>query len=128
MSPERDQPSPEPAEDPEDPRLRIPDVLREQPGGPGPRAPAPTPAQSLGESAKAWGIALDLVFMTVGGLLLGWLIDRWLGTDPAGALIGLALGFVLGFVRLIRISLRAEAKDRAGKDQSPPAGTNRPRP
>ncbi|MBK7404706.1 MAG: AtpZ/AtpI family protein [Phycisphaerales bacterium] len=89
-------------------------MLRETGAEPKPPAPSP-PLSGMGESMKAWGIALDLVFMTVGGFGVGWLIDRWLHSDPAGVLIGLALGFVTGFVRLVRSSLRAEARDQARK-------------
>ncbi len=107
----------------EDPRLRLPAVLRERPGD---RAdPARTgspetdqPAQGFGETAKAWGMALDLVFTTVGGFILGWAFDWWRGTSPWGAIIGLGLGFVTAFVRMIRYALRAEARDQANREEA----------
>lgn len=63
----------------------------------------------MAETAKAWGMALDLVFTTVGMFLLGYLIDRWLGTGPWGAVVGVVLGFVTAAVRLVRTSIRQEA-------------------
>ena len=109
--PERRQGPPEA----DDPRLAIPEVLREKP-----RPIADKPAQrreSLGETAKAWGMALDLVFTTIGGFILGWGFDYWRGTGPWGAIIGLALGFMLAAVRLIRSTLKAEAREQADRER-----------
>ena len=41
-----------------------------------------------------------------GGALLGWIIDRFAGTGPWGLLIVMALGIVVAFVNIIRISNR----------------------
>ncbi|WP_371421240.1 AtpZ/AtpI family protein [Tardiphaga sp.] len=41
-----------------------------------------------------------------GGALLGWLIDRFAGTAPWGLLIVMAVGIVVAFVNIIRISNR----------------------
>jgi len=67
------------------------------------------------ETAKAWGMALDLVFSTLGMFLLGYLFDLWRGTGPWGAMIGLVLGFVTSAVRLVRTTMRQEARKRARK-------------
>lgn len=104
----------------EDPRLAIPDVLRESPseraarlGGGSPDARRP--ASAMVETAKAWGMALDLVFSTLGMFALGYLFDLWRGTGPWGALIGLVLGFLTSAVRLVRTTMRQEARKRAQK-------------
>lgn len=39
---------------------------------------------------------------TLAGLLLGWLLDRWLGTSPALTVSGLVFGFSAGIVALFR--------------------------
>ncbi|QKK08183.1 MAG: AtpZ/AtpI family protein [Planctomycetota bacterium] len=74
----------------EDPRLAIPDVLRESPaeraarlGGAEPDGRRP--ASAMVETARAWGMALDLVFSTLGMFALGYLFDLWRGTGPWGA-------------------------------------------
>lgn len=104
----------------EDPKLAIPEVLRETPSeraarlGDGPKGSRP-PTSSMVETAKAWGMALDLVFSTLGMFLLGYLFDLWRGTGPWGAMIGLVLGFVTSAVRLVRTTMRQEARKRARK-------------
>lgn len=40
----------------------------------------------------------------LGGALIGWLLDRWLGTSPWILLIMLFLGMAAGFRSIIRIS------------------------
>ncbi|MFG0260389.1 MAG: AtpZ/AtpI family protein [Phycisphaerales bacterium JB041] len=103
-----------------DPRLAIPEVLRETPakraarlGGTEPEARQP--ASAMVETAKAWGMALDLVFSSLGMFALGYLFDLWRGTGPWGALVGLVLGFVTSAVRMVRTTMRQEARKRAAK-------------
>ena len=101
-----------------DPRLEMPEVLRAQAGDrPRPGGGDPTARRvNMAETAKAWGMALDLVFTAVGGFVLGYLFDLWRGTGPWGAVIGLALGFVTAAVRLVRTTIRQETarKNRRG--------------
>ena len=77
----------------------LPDVLRAPP--PGPEAPEPKRLSSL-----ATGLALgtDLLASMAGGLIIGWLVDRWLGVAPIGVLLGLAGGMTLAMLRIIRRS------------------------
>lgn len=54
-------------------------------------------------------IGYTIAIPLAGGAVLGSVIDRALGTNPRGTLIGLGIGFVLsilGFVRVIRETLR----------------------
>ncbi len=111
----------------EDPRLRIPEVLRPRPGdqyGPNPSGQPQDARQSrrsgMAETARAWGMALDLVFTAVGMFVLGYLFDLWRGTGPWGAVIGLTLGFVTATVRLIRASLKQEAREEARRREKRP--------
>lgn len=120
-----ERPGPDPS-DPDDPRLRIPDVLR-QPAdlrpGPGAKSRGET-RRAGGESglmsmARAWALAFDFIFTIIGGGLLGWLFDWWRGTAPTGAIIGFAIGFATAFYRIVRHTQKqeraeAEAKRRAG--------------
>ena len=51
-------------------------------------------------------IGMVLVASTFGGFLIGYALDRWLGTGPWLSIAGLALGIAAGFLELIRIVRR----------------------
>ena len=119
MKPGRHDPSEEDIVIPEipgpeqDPRLRIPEVLREQPTDS--KAKGGGSGSSLGDLAKAWAVAFDFVATVIGGLALGWVFDWWRGTQPWGMLIGLAVGFASALIRIIRRTLREEAASQRRK-------------
>lgn len=68
--------------------------------------PPPDPA-GLGDTARAWGTAMDFVFTVVAATGLGYAIGKWLGSVLTGLLIGLGLGFALGMIKLFRAVGRA---------------------
>ena len=45
-----------------------------------------------------------LVGAPAGGFLIGFVLDRWLGTKPWAMLVMLFLGFGVGFMNVLRIS------------------------
>jgi ATP synthase protein I len=45
-----------------------------------------------------------LVGAPLGGGIIGWLLDRWLGTKPWLMLVMLFLGFAVGVMNVLRIS------------------------
>lgn len=45
-----------------------------------------------------------LIGAPLGGGIVGWLLDRWLGTKPWLMLVMLFLGFAVGIVNVLRIS------------------------
>jgi F0F1-type ATP synthase assembly protein I len=107
-----------------DPRLEIPEILRtpvrqsqfdpvvgSKEGG------AKKEAIDTAGMGRAWAMALDFVFTVLAGALVGYLLDRWQGWLPIGTLVGLVLGFVSGFIRIIRATQRQERleKERRGK-------------
>lgn len=51
--------------------------------------------------ASASVIGLNLVSATFVGLLIGWWLDRWLGTKPWLLLTFLILGIVAGFKNVV---------------------------
>jgi ATP synthase protein I len=51
-------------------------------------------------------IGMVLVASTFAGFLIGYALDRWLGTMPWLSIVGLALGIAAGFLELIRIVRR----------------------
>jgi ATP synthase protein I len=61
--------------------------------------------KALGELSS---IGFALVVATVIGLVVGYWLDRWLGTAPWLMLIGLGFGIAAGFVNLFRSVKRAE--------------------
>lgn len=49
-------------------------------------------------------VLAELVAGPAGGLLMGWLLDRWLGTSPWLLLAMLTLGVIVAFRNIMRIS------------------------
>jgi F0F1-type ATP synthase assembly protein I len=87
---------------PEDPPP-IPDSLKEQPKQDAPqRSKTASAVTGLGELSKALAIGIDFLAMIAAGGFLGWLLDKWQGWSPTSLVIGVAIGFVWGTVRLIR--------------------------
>ncbi|HMV49343.1 MAG TPA: AtpZ/AtpI family protein [Blastocatellia bacterium] len=56
--------------------------------------------------ALAFSVGMVLVSNIVGGIVLGYLLDRWLGTRPWLLLVGIVLGSVGGFAALYRVVSR----------------------
>ena len=54
------------------------------------------------KSGLAYAAALSLFAAVVAGLILGWLLDRWLGTAPWLLVTGIVLGAAAGFYEFIR--------------------------
>ena len=52
------------------------------------------------------GVGFEFIAIVGGCVLLGWWLDRRLGTTPWLTLVGVALGFTLGLYRLIRFAKR----------------------
>lgn len=51
-------------------------------------------------------VLAELIGGMVGGALIGWVIDRFAGTQPWGLLVMLALGTIVAFRNIIRISTK----------------------
>ena len=74
---------------------------------------------------RAWlslaGLGFELAASIAGGALIGWWIDRQLGSAPKALIVLSAVGIVGGLYNLIRQALRAsheaEAADRSGRDE-----------
>ena len=56
------------------------------------------------KSGLAYAAAFSLFSAVVAGLIAGWLLDRWLGTQPWLLITGIVLGAVAGFYEFIRVS------------------------
>jgi ATP synthase protein I len=72
--------------------------------GPGHAETGPAPRSSADMSGFARGMRLsaELVGGVVIGVILGWLLDRWLGTTPWGLIVFLLLGFAAGVLNVMR--------------------------
>ncbi|HKP73219.1 MAG TPA: AtpZ/AtpI family protein [Pyrinomonadaceae bacterium] len=58
------------------------------------------------KSGVVYGAVLTLAFSIVSCLLVGWALDRWLGTSPWLIVAGIVLGAVAGFMQFIRLMSR----------------------
>ena len=112
----------EPTEPPaprRDPRLEIPQVLRESAPG---THPTRTGMQNQGQYAgasRAWGMSFDFISTILVGVLLGYFLDRWVTPSPVGTLSGLGIGFVLAFIRILKATQReSRAQMKALERQS----------
>ena len=59
-----------------------------------------------GKLALAFSVGTVLVSNIVGGIVVGYLLDRWLDTKPWLLLAGIVLGSVGGFAAMYRIVSR----------------------
>lgn len=64
---------------------------------------------------KAWGTALDFVVTILAGTGLGWLGGKYIGPPSVWVLGGLALGFAVALVRIVRSTLRDDREEQARK-------------
>jgi ATP synthase protein I len=58
------------------------------------------------KSSVVYGAVLSLAMSIVSCLLVGWALDRWLGTSPWFIVAGILLGSVAGFMQFIRLMSR----------------------
>ncbi len=115
MAAHPDNPDWPPPTEPDDPRLQIPAELRESPSHIKVRATTSPPESAVAGMAKAWAVALDFMFTILGMGFLGWLFDRWQGTGSTGSLIGLGVGFVGAFYRIVRHTQKQERLEAEAK-------------
>jgi ATP synthase protein I len=54
------------------------------------------------KTGLAYAAALSLFAAVVAGLIIGWFLDRWLGTRPWLLVTGIVLGAAAGFFEFIR--------------------------
>jgi ATP synthase protein I len=67
-----------------------------------PAEPASGPRADMSGFARGMRLSAELVGGVVIGFILGWLLDRWLGTSPWGLIVFLLLGFAAGVLNVMR--------------------------
>ena len=73
--------------------------------------------------ARLWKLSamgFTMASEILAGLLLGWLVDKWAGTDKIFLIIGTSMGVVVGMTSFIRTALKAS--QAAGRANSGPPG------
>lgn len=63
-----------------------------------------SPDETLRRSGLAWSAGVAMFSSIVFMLVLGWLCDLLLGSSPWGIVVGIAVGSLIGFIQLFRIS------------------------
>ncbi len=72
-----------------------------------------TPHQQVGRAlSEGWGRGGSFFGSIASGTLLGFLADKWLGTEPWLVIIGILLGTYSGYVNMWRWSKESEEADR----------------
>lgn len=98
----------------------VPDLLTRPVGHLSSQAASDHPT-AMGDTARAWGVAMDFVVTVIGMLLLGYFADKYFKTTPKitlGAMVG---GFAFALYRIIRRTLADEKREAAakGRGQTP---------
>ena len=68
------------------------------------------------ETAKTLGLAWGFGWRVVAGLVLGYYLDRWMGTSPLWILVTTLGSFVASITEFIRVS-RREVEQRAREEE-----------
>jgi ATP synthase protein I len=69
-------------------------------------AASPDDQETTRKSGIAYGAAITLFVSVATFLALGWVVDRWLGTQPWFLVGGIVLGAAAGFYQFVRITSR----------------------
>jgi F0F1-type ATP synthase assembly protein I len=71
-----------------------------------------TPAETIRKSGLAYSAAAALVGSVVFLLLIGWVLDSFLGTSPWCLVGGIIIGSVLGFYQFFKITSQILKNDQ----------------
>jgi ATP synthase protein I len=82
------------------------------------RREAEKTAKEQGNASNRAGrlVVNQLIGGPLGGGIVGWLLDRWLGTAPWLMLVLMFVGFAGGFTNVIRISNKARGSAPDGQE------------
>ena len=74
---------------------------------------AATPAKHWNDLSTAWNSVGEFSAAVIAYGVIGWLVDRWLGTRPVAFVAGLFLGMLLGIYVLKKRADQMDAADAA---------------
>lgn len=94
------------------------------------------PAESKGEHQPPSGglppellrfaaMGLEFIGAIAGGLLLGWLVDRWTGAAPLWTIVGVVAGLLGGGYAFLREAVQASKTARRDYDKRHPHDSKR---
>lgn len=70
----------------------------------------PTPVAGEGAAEnRGWAVGIEFVGSVLVGALIGYFLDKWLGTAPWLMIVFLLLGFAAGLRRTITMSKKFDA-------------------
>jgi ATP synthase protein I len=73
-----------------------------------------TPMSDFGPAIR---VATDLVAGIAVGVVIGWVLDRWLGTPPWLLLVFFKLGSAAGIINVMRTAQNIEANAKAAREE-----------
>jgi len=74
----------------------------------------PPPAPII-RYARYGAVAFEFSGTVAAGVMVGWMIDHWLGSDPYGVVTMTLLAVIGGFARLIQLVRDFDRRDRGGE-------------
>ena len=66
--------------------------------------------------ARGFRLSSELVGGVIGGAVIGWLLDRWLGISPWALIVFVLLGFAAGMLSLMRAAGLGSSDTKRGND------------
>lgn len=75
---------------------------RHRPGRPSDSETGKRPPAEVSAMGKGLRLSSELIGGVIGGAIIGWLLDRWLGIAPWGLIVFVLLGFAAGIWGLMR--------------------------
>ena len=73
----------------------------------------PTPG-TIVRYGRALAVVYEFAGTLAAGAIIGWLLDRWLGSAPWAVMICTLIAVIGGFVRLVTVLRRFEEGERDG--------------
>jgi len=65
--------------------------------------------------ARYGAVAFEFSGTVAAGVMVGWMIDHWLGSDPYGVVTMTLLAVIGGFARLIQLVRDFDRRDGGGE-------------